>query len=185
VLSAFGTSRELTRKRDAASAKAATYPQSKFGHQLGVISQFIKAEASTRVYYTAQFGYDTHYAQLPQHTNVLGELSRAVTVFMDDLRESGLSDRALLMAFSGFGRRAQENGSLRTDHSAAGPVFLAGDKLKSGLVGETPSLSDLQDDDLKTSIDFRRIYTTLPNNWLELPLGQAAGTFTPLPLIGA
>ena len=98
---------------------------------------------------------------------------------MDDLHASGLSDRVLLMAFSEFGRRAQENGSLGTDHGAAGPVFLAGEKLKSGLVGETPSLSDLQDGDVKTSIDFRRVYATLLQNWLELPSDKTVATFAP------
>ena len=46
--------------------------------------------------------------------------------FLDDLAAAKLADRVLLMAFSEFGRRPEENGSLGTDHGTAGPVFLAG-----------------------------------------------------------
>jgi uncharacterized protein (DUF1501 family) len=186
MLSAYGTSRELTRTRDSAGGKAALYPQSKLAQQLGTVSQLIKSGAGTRVYYTSQSGYDTHYSQLPQHADVLAELSGAVKAFMDDLHTSGLSDRVLLMAFSEFGRRAAENGSLGTDHGAAGPVFLAGDHLTGRLVGETPSLSDLSAGDIKTSVDFRRIYATLLKQWLEIPPSAGlAPAFEPLPLLRA
>ena len=64
--------RELTRTRDAGAGKPMTYPQSKLGQQLGVVSQLIKScGAGTAVsYYTSQTGYDapTH-AQLPQHAD--------------------------------------------------------------------------------------------------------------------
>ena len=68
--------------------------------------------------------------------------------FLDDLAAAKLADRVVVMAFSEFGRRPQENGSLGTDHGTAGPVFLAGATVKPGLVGKTPSLGDLQDGDL-------------------------------------
>jgi uncharacterized protein (DUF1501 family) len=76
-----------------------------------------------------------------------------------------------------------ENDSYGTDHGTAAPVFLAGAKVKAGLVGSTPSLVDLQDGDLKMGIDFRRVYATVLEKWLELPAKTAlAGAFEPLPL---
>jgi uncharacterized protein (DUF1501 family) len=87
------------------------------------------------------------------------------------------------MTFSEFGRRVAENGSFGTDHGAAAPVFLAGDHLKPGLIGQTPSLADIQNGDLKTSIDFRNVYATLLRHWLDIPLGESILTFEPLPLV--
>ena len=78
-----------------------------------------------------------------------------------------------------------ENGSSGTDHGTAGPVFLAGPSVKAGIVGKTPSLSDLADGDLKTQFDFRRIYATLLEKWLAIDSQQAlGGRFQPLPLLG-
>jgi uncharacterized protein (DUF1501 family) len=73
-------------------------------------------------------------------------------------------------------RRVKENGSIGTDHGTAGPVFLAGSKVKPGLHGKTPSLTDLKDGDLKMQVDFRSIYSDLLANWLGLPPTGALGS---------
>ena len=104
----------------------------------------------------------------------------SVRSFLDDLAAAKLADRVLLMAFSEFGRRPDENGSLGTDHGTAGPVFLAGTRLKAGLIGETPRLGELAGGDLKWSIDFRRVYATLLDQWLSL-LGTRSGVSEPRP----
>ena len=91
---------------------------------------------------------------------------------------------SLVLCFSEFGRRVAENGSAGTDHGTAGPVFLAGPGVKAGLLGAYPSLTDLDDGDLKPAVDFRRVYATLLEGWLGLPSGPAlGGTFEPLPLL--
>jgi uncharacterized protein (DUF1501 family) len=92
----------------------------------------------------------------------------------------------VLLAFSEFGRRPPENGSLGTDHGTAGPVFLAGPKVKAGLVGQTPRLGDLVDGDLKWSIDFRQVSAMLLDRWLGLPAETVLGRrFDHLPLLEA
>jgi uncharacterized protein (DUF1501 family) len=92
----------------------------------------------------------------------------------------------VLLAFSEFGRRPAENGSLGTDHGTAGPVFLAGPKVKAGLVGQTPRLGDLVDGDLKCPIDFRQIYATLLDRWLGLSAEAVLGRrLDRLPLLEA
>jgi uncharacterized protein (DUF1501 family) len=106
-----------------------------------------------------------------------GELQR-------DLAAATLADRVLLMAFSEFGRRPAENGSLGTDHGTAAPVFLAGPSLRAGLIGETPRPGELVDGDLKWSTDFRRVYATLLDRWLGVPAETVLGQrFEPLPVL--
>jgi Protein of unknown function (DUF1501) len=98
--------------------------------------------------------------------------------FHADLAASGLLERVLVMAFSEFGRRVAENGSAGTEHGTSGPVFLAGTHIQSGLIGSYPSLTDLVDGDLKMTVDFRRVYATVLEDWLGLESKNALnGTF--------
>jgi uncharacterized protein (DUF1501 family) len=133
------------------------------------------AVCGTRVFYTSQDGYDTHSVQLPLHASLLGELSGALRAFLDDLAAANLADRVLVLCFSEFGRRVRENGSQGTDHGTAGPVFLAGTGIRAGLVGAAPKLLDLQDGDLKMTVDFRRVYASVLQDWLGLPSKLALG----------
>jgi uncharacterized protein (DUF1501 family) len=164
------------------------YPQSGLAARLRLIARLIKGGLGTRVFYTCQSGYDTHYAQLITHGNLLLELSGALKAFLDDLVAAKLADRVAVLLFSEFGRTVRENDSAGTDHGTAGPVFLAGPAVNGGLVGATPSLLDLDPEhgDLKAGIDFRRIYSTVLEDWLGLPSKDAlGGTYGPLPLFRA
>jgi uncharacterized protein (DUF1501 family) len=181
------------RLKEAARAKdgGASYPATGLASRLRLIARLLKAGFGTRVYYTLQVGrgiadYDTHYAQLPAHASLLEELGGALRAFLDDLAAAKLAERVAVLTFSEFGRRVAENGSAGTDHGTAGPVFLAGPRVKPGLVGATPSLLDLQDGDLKMGIDFRRVYATVLEDWLGLPARTALnGTFERLALFQA
>ena len=120
-----------------------------------------------------------------RHRSLLFELSNALTAFLDDLAAAGLADRVAVLLFSEFGRTVAENGSAGTDHGTSGPVFLAGPHVQAGLVGATPSLLDPDPKfgDLRTTIDFRRIYATILDDWLGLPARSALGEdFERLPL---
>ena len=164
----------------ASAANAADYPQTELAGRLKSIAQLIKADFATPVYYAIQSGYDTHVAQLPAHGRLLRELAGATKAFLDDLQASGLSDRVLVMGFSEFGRRVEENGSLGTDHGTSGPVFLAGAGLQPGLHQTTPSMTDLEDGDLKMSVDFRSVYATILTNWLQTDPQPVVGGDFPL-----
>ena len=109
------------------------------------MARSIKAGSTARVYYVIQSGYDSHAVQLPTQAQLLREFAGGVKAFLDDLAAAKLADRVVLMAFSEFGRRPEENGSLGTDHGTAGPLFLAGPSVKPGLFGKTPLLGDLED----------------------------------------
>jgi uncharacterized protein (DUF1501 family) len=154
--------------------------------RLSLIARLLKSGARARVYYTQQGSYDTHAGQLQTHGNLLFKLSEALGSFQEDLDASGLADRVLVLCFSEFGRRVAENGSGGTDHGTAGPVFLVGKQVRAGLVGETPSLLDLEDGDLKMTVDFRRIYAAILQDWLAVPSADVlAGRYDPLPLLQA
>jgi len=71
-----------------------------------------------------------------------------------------------LMVFSEFGRRVSENANLGTDHGTAGPVFVIGSQVHGGHYGGMPSLTDLDDGNLKYTTDFRRVYATMITQWM-------------------
>jgi len=160
------------------------YPATKLGQKLRLVARLLKLGGGTRLYYASQTGYDTHSAQSFPHSQLLREFSAALKAFLDDLQAARLDDRVVVLAFSEFGRRVDENASAGTDHGAAGPVFLAGSPVRGGVVNRHPSLTELDMGDLKMQVDFRNVYATLLDQWLNVPsAGILAGTFDPLPLI--
>ena len=145
------------------------FPATALGKKLSIVSRLIRSGAASRAYYTVQAGYDTHVSQLGSHTNLLAELSSSIKAFVDDLKQAKLDQQVVVLAFSEFGRRVEENQSRGTDHGTAGPVFVTGTGVKGGLYGEIPDLSDLENGDLKVKMDFRRVYGTLLDKWLKVP----------------
>jgi uncharacterized protein (DUF1501 family) len=155
----------------------ARYPSSGLASRLRLIARLMKAGLDTRVFYTVQSGYDTHSGQLFTHSNLLFELSGALKAFLDDLAAAKLADRVAVLMFSEFGRTVAENGSAGTDHGTAGPVFVAGPGVKGGIVGNTPSLMDLdpKHGDLRVGIDFRQVYASVLEDWLGVKPTEALG----------
>jgi uncharacterized protein (DUF1501 family) len=161
-----------------------SYPEDSLGERLRTVARLLKAGLGARVFYTVQPGYDTHAGQLETHDRLLRILSSSLKAFFDDLTAAKLVDRVLVLGFSEFGRRVAENGSAGTDHGTAGLVLMAGQGVKGGIHGKVPSLTDLPDGDPRWSVDFRRIYTTVLEDWLGLSAEQAlGGRFERLPMI--
>ncbi len=159
------------------------YPNFGLARRLELIAQIIKADFGTRIFYTSLDGFDTHANQLGTHAALLNELSDSVAAFDDDLAAAGHGDRVALLTFSEFGRRTQENASQGTDHGAAAPVFIVGPVAKPGLVGNHPSLDDLDDGDLKFHTDFRSVYASIIADWLKLAAEPIVGSgFKAMPL---
>lgn len=151
-----------------------TYPDTQFGNSLRTIAGLIDRGLSTRVYYAAQGiavfgGYDTHVDQKRRHSQLMEELCQSVVAFQHDLKQQGNEDRVLTFTFSEFGRRAKENYSGGTDHGLAQPMFLFGPGVKAGVHGTQPSLTDLDDDNLKMTTDFRCVYAAMLEKWLGVP----------------
>jgi uncharacterized protein (DUF1501 family) len=146
-----------------------TYPQGQLAASLNIIARMIAGGLLTRVYYASQGGFDTHAGQINTHERLMGEFNDAVSAFVADLKQQGNFERILLMTFSEFGRRVQENANGGTDHGAAAPMFVLGGGTKPGFFGKYPSLTDLDHGDLKFNTDFRSVYGTVLDRWLKAP----------------
>jgi uncharacterized protein (DUF1501 family) len=144
---------------------AAPYPGTPLANNLKLIAQMIAGELGTRIFFVSLGGFDTHAQQAGAHQALLGDLSSAVKAFYDDLKGHGLDERVVLATYSEFGRRVKENGSLGTDHGAASQLFVVTSG-KGGVYGAHPTLSDLDEGDLKFHTDFRSVYATLLEKWL-------------------
>jgi uncharacterized protein (DUF1501 family) len=157
------------------SKSTVTYPQGQLAASLNIIARMIGGGLPTRVYYANQGGFDTHAGQINAHQRLMTEFNDAVAAFVSDLKQQGNFERVLLMTFSEFGRRVQENANGGTDHGAAAPMFVLGGAIKPGLFGKCPSLTDLDHGDLKFNTDFRSVYGTVLDRWLKAPSQTVLG----------
>ncbi len=151
------------------------YPGGSFGQGLRTIASMIAGGLPTRVYYVSLGGFDTHAQQRGRHDNLMQQFAQGISAFWADLKYQKNDDRVTIMSFSEFGRRVAANASGGTDHGAAAPMFLFSRHLKQGIVGPHPSLTDLDQGDLKHHIDFRSVYTTLLQRWLDTPAAPILG----------
>lgn len=136
---------------------------------LNLVARMIHAGFGTRIFFLRHDGFDTHVDQRKGHDQLLQSLGYAVGEFFRKLKENGNAGRVTLMTFSEFGRRVRENGSGGTDHGSGSCLFVAGPGVKGGLVGKYPSLKpgDLDRGDVTFHTDFRRVYATLLDGWLD------------------
>jgi uncharacterized protein (DUF1501 family) len=153
---------------------------------LATVAQLIRADLGIRIYSVELGGggiggFDTHANQAANHGALLRELAESTSAFVDDLKHDRLLDSVLVMTFSEFGRTLSESGRRGTNHGAAAPMFMIGGRVKGGLWGAHPSLTDLEEDAPKFHTDFRRVYATVLERWLNLKSEKVlAPGFTPL-----
>lgn len=160
------------------SLTQADYPQTGLAQQLKLVANLIAGGLKTRIYKVSIGSFDTHSNQtdsnnttIGTHANLLGELSDAIAAFMNDLAELGLQDRVMGMTFSEFGRRIKSNGSGGTDHGEAAPMFVFGNSVNSGLMGNNPILpaTATVNDNIAYQFDFRGVYAALLQEWFCVP----------------
>jgi uncharacterized protein (DUF1501 family) len=135
------------------------------------VAALISAGFPTRIYYVAfrNNAFDTHVYQADVHARLLTYTSDHVAAFLKDMDRIGRADDVSVMVFSEFGRRVAENANLGTDHGTAGPVFIAGKRVKGGHYGKMPSLIDLDDGNMRYSTDFRTVYASVIKEWMKYP----------------
>ena len=178
------TSAERLKSLSSTYRTTVSYPSTGLASRLKLISQMLTADLPARMFVVSLDGFDTHSQQAPGHAALMAELSGAIRAFEQDLVEHKLSDRVMLATYSEFGRRVAENGSLGTDHGAASMLFALTPTGKAGLHGTHPSLTELTDGDLKFNLDFRSVYATLLDKWLEIPsAGVLGGKFETLGIV--
>ncbi|MBK9098797.1 MAG: DUF1501 domain-containing protein [bacterium] len=177
----------IKEKADSVENKA-TYPNTRLARQLAIVAELIAGGLETPVYLTSIGGFDTHANQAGSHANLLTTVAQAIEAFQTDLRLLGIEDRVVLMTFSEFGRRVNQNGSGGTDHGTAAPLFVIGRNVYGGVYGNNPDLTDLDNSgDIKYRYDFRQLYATLLTQQLGMPIDRMPDVlmkdFETLPLI--
>jgi uncharacterized protein (DUF1501 family) len=152
------------------------YPKSELGNNLKTIATLIFSEINTKIYYVSLGSFDTHVNQQNQQQRLFTEMNDAVTAFVKDLKQNNRFDDVLLFSFSEFGRRVAQNASGGTDHGTANNMFLVSGGLKQkGLINGMPNLTDLNEGDLKYTVDFKQVYATVLNKWLGVNDEQILG----------
>jgi uncharacterized protein (DUF1501 family) len=167
---------------------AAEYPQSSLASGLRLLAELIDSGGAgtspLRVGHVTIGGFDTHTQEPGRLGGLLQQASDAIYAFWQDITGHGHADDVIVMTWSEFGRRAAENAQMGTDHGSAAPMFIVGKAIKPGFHGEAPSLSNLDDGNLRFTTDFRSVYATLLEGWLEAPSdGILGGRFDKVPFL--
>ena len=183
LMNTLVTERKVQQKLDAYKPSH-KYPSSNLATSLKNVAALIQAGFPTRVYFVSLGGFDTHSGQLNNHGGLLAQLSDALYAFQKDLEGHKLDNQVTTMTFSEFGRRPSENDSKGTDHGTAAPLFVVGSNIKGGIYGTSPNLNLKKNQDMEFSTDFRQIYSTMLEKWMNCPSDKVLGKkYTNLDLI--
>lgn len=178
-------------QRVLASSGGGDYPSFTLAGHLQTVARLIRADIGIRIVLVELGGggiggFDNHANQKGNHCALLGQLSESIGAFVGDLQRDKTLDRVLLMTFSEFGRTLPENGRRGTGHGAGAVTLLVGGRVKGGLTGSHPSLTDLEDGALRVQYDFRRVYAAILDGWLGLDSRAILGaSFEPLDIVRA
>ena len=149
---------------------AVQYPESSFGSGLSVLAEAIVGNLGMRVGHITLGGFDTHSKQDEDHPDLMTTLDEGLTAFYRDLAAHNKADDVIVLTWSEFGRRVQENANRGTDHGSASVMFALGNGVRRGIYGDAPSLSRLVDNgNLSFTTDFRSVYSTIIERWLGVP----------------
>tara|TARA_B100001059_G_scaffold71784_2_gene68864 strand:+ start:6251 stop:8347 length:2097 start_codon:yes stop_codon:yes gene_type:complete len=153
------------------------YNPSDLGEQFEKVTKLISGGLNTRIYLVELGGFDTHDTQVDQsdhtkgaHAILMKTLNDTILTFMQNMDDIKRSDDLLVMTYSEFGRTIASNGSMGTDHGTAAPLFVFGNKVDSGVLGNNPIIpSNAQwQDNLESEFDFRQVYSSIMNQWLTV-----------------
>jgi uncharacterized protein (DUF1501 family) len=155
-----------------------TYPNNGLALALRTVAGAMVNQVGTRVFWVQTGGFDTHAGQGTNgngtYAGLMGTLDGALSAFYTDLVNQGLLGDTLVLQFSEFSRRIDENASQGTDHGAAGVMLALGGGVRGGLYGTAPNLRVSSDNptlensgtDVRYETDFRSVYGTVIERWL-------------------
>lgn len=150
------------------------YPEGAYGRSLQMVAQLIKAEVGVEVACVDIGGWDTHVAQGSTEglmARNLTELRQGLAAFYEDV--GALAGQVTVVVMSEFGRRAQENGGLGTDHGHGSMMMVLGGGIRGGQVlADWPGLHDEQlvgPGDLAITTDYRDVLGSLIRHRLNNP----------------
>jgi uncharacterized protein (DUF1501 family) len=182
----------LDRVSQVATYTPAGYPNTPFGQAMRAVAGAMVRGIGTKVFYVTTGGFDTHSGQgvnqaNGSYSNLMGTLNDGLLAFYNDIRGQGLLGDTLLLTFSEFGRRINENGSAGTDHGAGSLMMAIGGRVNGGFYGtaarlnpdpQNPTLEN-NGNDVHYAIDFRSVYAQVIDRWLGgNSQSVLAGSFT-------
>src|SRR5829696_3397519 len=162
----------------AAYRPTVTYPNNGLALALRTVVGAMANQIGTRVFWVQTGGFDTHAGQGTNangtYANLMATVDGALSAFYTDLSNQGLLGDTLVLQFSEFSRRIDENGSQGTDHGAAGIMLALGGGVRGGIYGSAPDLRPTPDNptlengtrDVRFETDFRSVYATVIDRWL-------------------
>lgn len=161
------------------------------------VAATIRSDVGARFFHVGIGGFDTHSNQENDlyHSHLLRDVSEAIGAFWAEMKTpvtlpagyegdgyltGDLSSRVLIVTISEFGRTNRQNtnsaSSAGTDHGRAAPQFVVGSTVQGGIHGTYPSLNDPDlDNDLRPTHDFRDLYGTILERWLNVPMADIVG----------
>jgi uncharacterized protein (DUF1501 family) len=163
----------------AKSASGNAVAPNALARQLDIVAACIESSVPTMVYAVSLSGFDTHAGEKSTQSALLGQVSDAIGSFQQRMAKSARGRDVVLVAYSEFGRRVAANANDGTDHGTAGPVFVVGEAVSGALLGEQPSLTNLDAGDLRSSTDFRSIYATVLDRVLGADPARVLGADFP------
>ncbi|PZF71479.1 DUF1501 domain-containing protein [Taibaiella soli] len=144
------------------------YPDTALGKRMKTIGSLINAHADTKVYYVSHGSFDTHVGQSQRQEQLFKDLDNSIAALVADLKQNNRFSDVLIMTFSEFGRRVAQNASNGTDHGTANNMFMiSGGLKKAGLYNPLSDLTNLDEGDLRYQLDFKQVYATILDNWLD------------------
>lgn len=167
----------ITNAANKITSQSPAYPapgKNSLADQLKIVARLVAGGLKTKVYMVNLGGFDNHDSQVDVantsigvHATLLGKVSEAITAFMEDLKFLSISNRVLGMTFSEFGRRIKSNSSIGTDHGAAAPLFIFGEQVVPGVLGNNPAIpaNVNVNDNIPMQYDFRSIYGSILEEW--------------------
>ncbi len=148
---------------------------------LKTVARLISGGSRTKIFMVQHSGYDTHVFQAQTHNNLLGMLGSSLQTFQNDLQALGIADQVMTVVFSEFGRKIIENGNQGTDHGTLSSMFMVGNGVNPGVIGDNINLSNIDEqgapDPSDLENDYRKVLATLLQDWLGANTNSIQATF--------
>lgn len=152
-----------------------TYPNDDystgFTTSLQIVARLIKMDIGLQVACIDLGGWDTHEYQASVFPGLVDSLSKAISVFYNDLYR--YQKQLTVVALSEFGRRFKQNESGGSDHGHGNVMMVLGGNVNGGrMYGKWPGLANEQLDervDLAVTTDYRTVLAEVVEKRLKNP----------------